>query len=56
MIENTRAKVFNFTDNSSNLHQTITKLKEIGYPDIVKNVSSLDDFDKYILRYFYDGI
>lgn len=49
-------KVFDFTNNSKTLHETIKVLKDIGYDNIIKTVSSLDEFDKYILKYFYDGI
>lgn len=49
-------KVFDFTNNDRTLHETIKILKDIGYNNIIKEVSSLDEFDKYILRYFYDGI
>lgn len=51
-----KENIINFADNELNLHQTINRFKEIGYNEIVKNVSSLDDFDKYILKYFYEGI
>jgi hypothetical protein len=51
-----QSKVFNFTDNELPLHETIRKLKEIGYDRTSKEVESLDDFDKYILEYFFDGI
>ncbi len=53
-IEN--ANIVNFTENQMNLHQTINELKRIGYDTLISNISSLDEFDKYILNYFYDGI
>ena len=49
-------KIFDFTNNTKTLHETIEVLKDIGYDNIIKTVSSLDEFDKYILKYFYDGI
>lgn len=49
-------KIFDFTNNTKTLHETIEVLKDIGYDNIIKTVSSLDEFDQYILKYFYDGI
>lgn len=48
--------IFDFTNNTKTLHESISTLKEIGYENMVKKVRTLDEFDKYILKYFYEGI
>jgi hypothetical protein len=49
------AKVIDFLNAELNIHSTIALFKSIGKSQIVKKVS-LDEFDKYILDYFFDGI
>ena len=50
------AGVINFEDEDLTLHDTLDKFKEIGNKNLCKQVNELDDFDKYIIEYFYDGI
>jgi hypothetical protein len=38
------------------LHDALDKFREIGKDNLCKRVNELDDFDKYIIEYFYDGI
>lgn len=51
-----KSGAINFQDKSSSLHDTINKFNSIGLDYICNNVKSLDDFDIYILEYFYEGI
>ncbi len=50
------SKIINFTDKELNIHLVIDKFKAIGIEKIKINVPSFDEFDIYILEYFYDGI
>ena len=50
------AGVINFEDEDLTLHDTLDKFREIGNNNLCKQVNELDDFDKYIIEYFYDGI
>jgi len=49
------AKVIDFIDKELNIHSTIALFKTIGMQRIISSVQ-LDDFDRYILTYFYEGI
>lgn len=49
------SKLINFYDKNLTIHQTIDRFNEIGIDEVFQKVE-LDDFDKYILKYFYDGI
>ncbi len=49
------SKLINFYDANLTIHQTITIFNEFGINKIKEHVI-LDEFDKYILDYFYDGI
>ena len=48
--------VINFEDEDLTLHDTLDKFRAIGKDNLCKRVDELDDFDKYIIDYFYDGI
>ena len=50
------ARVINFEDNKLTLHDTLNKFRIIGRDNLFKQVLELDDFDRYIIDYFYDGI
>ena len=50
------ARVVNFEDNRLTLHDTLNKFRIIGRDNLFKQVLELDDFDRYIIDYFYDGI
>jgi hypothetical protein len=49
------SKLINFYDSNLTIHQTIEIFNELGIETIKEKVD-LDEFDKYILDYFYDGI
>ncbi len=49
------AEIMDFTDRELTIHSAIDLFKNIGINEI-KNKVVLDDFDNYILDYFYDGI
>jgi hypothetical protein len=49
------SKLINFYDSNLTIHQTIEIFNELGI-EIIKEKVDLDEFDKYILDYFYDGI
>lgn len=50
------AGVVNFEYNKLTLHDTLDKFRIIGKDNLFNQVSGLDDFDRYIIDYFYDGI
>ena len=50
------SKVINFYDSELTIHGAIKKFNEIGLESILELTSDLDEFDKYILDYFFDGI
>lgn len=43
-------------ENEADLHLIIEKFKEITMVHLVDSVESFDEFDKYIIEYFYEGI
>ncbi|OPB92599.1 DEAD/DEAH box helicase [Elizabethkingia occulta] len=49
------SKLIDFYDSNLTIHKTIEILNNIGINTIFKTVK-LDEFDRYILEYFYDGI
>ena len=50
------AEVIDFEDEDLTLHDALDKFREIGKDALVQRVSGLDEFDLYIIDYFYDGI
>lgn len=50
------SKVINFYDDALTIHSVITQFNEIGKEMILERTEDLDNFDKYILDYFFDGI
>lgn len=48
--------IINFNANVLTLHQTIDLFNEIGIKYLFENIKDLDRFDRYILKYFYEGI
>lgn len=50
------SNVINFNDKELTIHSIIDKLNEIGISNIKENVIDIDEFDIYILEYFFDGI
>jgi hypothetical protein len=47
--------LINFEDEKLDLHYTINLLCELK-PEILAKTEGLDDFDRYVLDYFYEGI
>ncbi|BAS68151.1 DEAD/DEAH box helicase [Bathymodiolus septemdierum thioautotrophic gill symbiont] len=48
--------LINLENNDRNLHSIIDNFNEVTCEKIIQQVESLDDFDKYILKYFFNGI
>ena len=48
--------VIDFDSNENELHSVIGFLKEYGIENLMENVSDLDEFDRYVIGYFYEGI
>jgi len=48
-------KVINFLDEELNIHNAIEKFHSIGKEKIF-SMQFIDDFDRYIIDYFFDGI
>lgn len=51
----TASGLINFEDEKLDLHSAIKLLRELK-PEILAKTEGLDDFDRYILDYFYEGI
>ncbi|WP_110693637.1 DEAD/DEAH box helicase [Salinicola halophyticus] len=49
------ARLIDF-ENELDLHQVIVKFKALTMPHLIGSVESFDEFDKYIIKYFYEGI
>lgn len=49
------AGLINFYDVDLTIHSAIEKFNYLGIDEIL-NIHDLDDFDKYIITYFFDGI
>lgn len=50
------SKVIDFYDGELTIHDAINKFNQIGLDKILELTSDIDEFDKYILDYFFDGI
>ena len=50
------SEVIDFYDSKITIHNVIAQLNEIGKDSTIEKTNNLDDFDKYILDYFFDGI
>lgn len=50
------SEVINFYDSELTIHSVISHLNEIGKETTIERTKDLDNFDKYILDYFFDGI
>ena len=48
--------VINFENDELTLHATLNEFRRIGKDSLLQQVAGLDDFDRYIIDYFYDGI
>ena len=43
-------------ESITNIHAALKKFQKIGYTGLIDEVGEFDDFECYILRYFFDGI
>lgn len=50
------SEVINFFDTELTIHSAISQFNEIGKEATIEQTKYLDNFDKYILDYFFDGI
>lgn len=50
------SKLIDFYDNDLTIHKVVEKFNEIGRDKTIEKTNNLDEFDKYILNYFFDGI
>tara|TARA_R110000764_G_scaffold212617_1_gene298932 strand:- start:914 stop:3028 length:2115 start_codon:yes stop_codon:yes gene_type:complete len=50
------SKVIDFYDSELTIHNVIEQFNEIGKEKTIERTNNLDEFDKYILNYFFDGI
>lgn len=50
------ANIIDFTEEELNIHLIIDKFNKLGVNYIKEKVTTFDEFDLYILDYFYDGI
>jgi hypothetical protein len=51
-----RSGIFNLENQDDTVHVVIDRLREIGQEKLIQSVEDLDEFDFYILKYFYEGI
>lgn len=51
-----QAEIIDFLNEDLDLYMAIEKLNEVGISSLIRSIGTLDEFDKYILIYFYDGI
>ncbi len=50
------SKIIDFYDSELTIHKVVEKFNEIGKETTIARTNNLDEFDKYILNYFFDGI
>lgn len=50
-----KSKIIDFYDRELTIHRTIDIFKEIGKEQLCNSIE-IDNFDRYIIDYFYDGI
>jgi len=50
------SEIIDFYDSELTIHKVVEKFNEIGKESTIKRTNNLDEFDKYILNYFFDGI
>lgn len=50
------SNIIDFYDSELTIHKVVEKLNKIGKEAIIERTNNLDEFDKYILNYFFDGI
>lgn len=50
------SNVIDFYNKELTIHSVVEQLNEIGKEMTIERTNNLDEFDKYILNYFFDGI
>lgn len=50
------SKVIDFYNSELTIHNVVEKFKEIGIEMTIQKTKNLNEFDKYILNYFFEGI
>ncbi len=50
------SEIINLENTEKDLHSVINDFNEVTYEKVIQQVKTLDDFDKYILKYFFEGI
>lgn len=50
------SKILNLENNETTIHEILNIFNKIGRDSIINKCTNLDEFDKYILSYFYEGI
>ncbi|MFE3872194.1 DEAD/DEAH box helicase [Flavobacterium sp. ZS1P70] len=50
------SRIIDFYDSELTIHKVVEKFNEIGKETTIERTNNLDEFDKYILNYFFDGI
>tara|TARA_B110000240_G_C13490089_1_gene449195 strand:- start:152 stop:2272 length:2121 start_codon:yes stop_codon:yes gene_type:complete len=50
------SEIIDFYDKELTIHKAIEIFNEIGMSKLIERTENLDDFDIYILEYFFDGI
>lgn len=50
------SNVIDFYNNELTIHSVVEQLNEIGKEMTIERTNNLDEFDKYILDYFFEGI
>ena len=50
------SEIINFYDDELTIHSVVESFNEIGKEMTFEKTNNLDEFDKYILNYFFDGI
>jgi len=53
-IHNSRS--IDLEDEAVSIHEILGQFTDIGLEILISKTNDLDDFDKYILKHFYDGI
>jgi len=50
------SKIIDFYNNELTIHKVVEQFTELGKEMTIERTNNLDEFDKYILNYFFDGI
>ncbi len=50
------SEVIDFYDSDLTIHSVVAEFNRIGKKTTIERTKEIDDFDKYILDYFFDGI